>query len=375
MTTKERIAQFIVNPMENGLTCSEQMELAHIALAALESRADAEPVSITDDMAYAFHHALSDSALGADEVEEIKTGLRAAFANVTAPPLLEPRADANSRKLFTCSACGAEGLDEPLESQCHCLGDGAHWVESTLYTRPQPAPVVPDEVSWEDVPEEVTDDDMEVALAWAHGYNACRAAMLQMATKNPAPVVVPDEKFQHALFALNETLDDCGDSERGLLLALDKMGIEVGGEDCRVAMLKGKAETVSQPLAFFDGDISSEDAEKIMNRLREMNSRPGCQQLFISEHVSQPYTLPEGYALVPSKLTSENGAKGVLSGEFSETKFINCPECFGDDECETCDGSGRIEITVPVSWTSIKEIWAKGVEHFAAAHQQEAESE
>nr|DAU58078.1 MAG TPA: hypothetical protein [Caudoviricetes sp.] len=46
---------------------------------------------------------------------------------------------------------------------------------------------------------------------------------------------------------------------------------------------------------------------------------------------------------------------------------------FGDDECETCDGSGRIEITVPVSWTNIKAIWAKGVEHFSAAPQQEAE--
>ena len=81
--------------------------------------------------------------------------------------------------------------------------------------------------------------------------------------------------------------------------------------------------------------------------------------------------LPDGLALVPKRLTAENGAKGVLSGEFSETKFINCPECFGDDECETCDGSGRIEITVPVSWTNIKAIWAKGVEHFEAAPQQE----
>lgn len=53
-----------------------------IAMASLE----AEPVAINDDMAYAFHHALSDSSLGADEVEEIKTGLRAAFANVTTPP-------------------------------------------------------------------------------------------------------------------------------------------------------------------------------------------------------------------------------------------------------------------------------------------------
>ncbi|MGT1784212.1 DUF551 domain-containing protein [Enterobacter hormaechei subsp. xiangfangensis] len=53
-----------------------------IALASLE----AEPVDISDDMAYAFHHALSDSSLGADDVDEIKTGLRAVFANITAPP-------------------------------------------------------------------------------------------------------------------------------------------------------------------------------------------------------------------------------------------------------------------------------------------------
>ncbi|HBU6799088.1 TPA: DUF551 domain-containing protein [Enterobacter hormaechei] len=60
----------------------EELELARIALASLE----AKPVSVNDDMAYAFHHAISDSSLGSDEVEEIKTGLRAAFANVTAPP-------------------------------------------------------------------------------------------------------------------------------------------------------------------------------------------------------------------------------------------------------------------------------------------------
>ncbi|WP_407300714.1 hypothetical protein [Raoultella ornithinolytica] len=80
--------------------------------------------------------------------------------------------------------------------------------------------------------------------------------------------------------------------------------------------------------------------------------------------------IPDGYVMVPMRLTAENGAKGALAGEFSETKFVNCSECFGDDECETCDGSGRIEITVPVSWTNIKEIWAKGVEHFAAAPQE-----
>ncbi|WP_445923222.1 DUF551 domain-containing protein, partial [Klebsiella pneumoniae] len=83
-------------------------------------------------------------------------------------------------------------------------------------------------------------------------------------------------------------------------------------------------------------------------------------------HAQPVPRVPDGYVMVPMRLTAENGAKGALSGEFSETKFVNCPECFGDDECETCDGSGRIEITVPVTWTTIKEIWAKGVEHFSA---------
>ncbi|HHP9806648.1 TPA: DUF551 domain-containing protein [Escherichia coli] len=70
-------------------------------------------------MAYAFHHALSDSSLGADEVEEIKVGLRAAFANVTI----------------------------------------------------QPEPVVPDEI----------EPDDSNTFDYVDGWNACRAAMLHSA--------------------------------------------------------------------------------------------------------------------------------------------------------------------------------------------------
>ncbi|MCE1303731.1 DUF551 domain-containing protein [Enterobacter hormaechei] len=61
---------------------SNALAAMKLALASLE----AESVSVNDDMAYAFHHAISDSSLGSDEVEEIKAGLRAAFANVTAQP-------------------------------------------------------------------------------------------------------------------------------------------------------------------------------------------------------------------------------------------------------------------------------------------------
>ncbi len=80
---------------------------------------------------------------------------------------------------------------------------------------------------------------------------------------------------------------------------------------------------------------------------------------------------PDGWVMVPKRLTAENGAKGVLSGEFSETTFISCQECFGDDDCDTCDGSGRIEIKVPVTWSTIKSIWDKGIEYFAAKPSQE----
>ncbi|MCW1434390.1 hypothetical protein OLN68_09635 [Citrobacter freundii] len=55
-----------------------------------------------------------------------------------------------------------------------------------VYTAP-PAQLVPEEVSWEDVPEEITEDNMEVALAWAHGFNHCRAAMLQAGNPPATP--------------------------------------------------------------------------------------------------------------------------------------------------------------------------------------------
>ncbi|MCU6552060.1 DUF551 domain-containing protein [Klebsiella pneumoniae] len=63
------------------LPAEEAEELARMALAAMGR----ESITVTDDMAYAFHHALTDSMIGADDVEEIKTGLRAVFANLTAP--------------------------------------------------------------------------------------------------------------------------------------------------------------------------------------------------------------------------------------------------------------------------------------------------
>lgn len=58
-----------------------------------------------------------------------------------------------------------------------------------VYTSPQAPVSVPDEVCWEDVPEEITEDDMALASAWAHGFNQCRAAML----KHSEPFIVTSD--------------------------------------------------------------------------------------------------------------------------------------------------------------------------------------
>lgn len=63
---------------------------------------------------------------------------------------------------------------------------GFAWdIWSVLGSNSQPAPVVPEEVTAEDCPALVKYDVTEVDEAWARGFNACRAAMLQ-AGNSPA---------------------------------------------------------------------------------------------------------------------------------------------------------------------------------------------
>ena len=107
--------------------------------------------------------------------------------------------EAKSRKLFTCSGCGAEGLDEPLESKCHCNEDGALWVEGIVYTAP-PAPVsVPDAMEMDD------DFDSAFEHGKAVGWNACRAAMLQ-----GAEPVTTANKLPEGWVACSERMPEFG---------------------------------------------------------------------------------------------------------------------------------------------------------------------
>ncbi|WP_252406178.1 hypothetical protein [Escherichia coli] len=188
-----------------------------------------------------------------------------------------------------------------------------------VYAAP-PVPVVPEEKPMPN-PLKMYAVDAVAAIAEVRGWNACRAAMLQA-----EPVSNSDE------------------------LPLDYLQGHKDGLEWAAQLAEANHPQT--------GDWLYDDPIDLARAIRKGPDMPTVQA------GNSPVT-PDGWVIVPKKLTAENGAKGVLSGEFSETTFISCPECFGDDDCETCDGSGRIEIKVPVSWTTIKTIWAKGCEYFS----------
>ena len=143
------------------LTDSERVELQERRKVV-----SAEPVAVNDDMAYAFHHALSDSSLGADEVEEIKSGLRAAFANVAASPAPIVVPD-GLRLALSNAGIAAPESDEMLSAKSEKLIQAlVTWVKER---KPfHPAPVVPDEI----------EPDSDNTYDYVEGWNACRSAML-----------------------------------------------------------------------------------------------------------------------------------------------------------------------------------------------------
>lgn len=91
-----------------------------------------------------------------------------------------------------------------------------------------------------------------------------------------------------------------------------------------------------------------------------------CLQAEVQRLNATAQPVSDGWVTVPRSLTAENGAKAALLGEFSVQQNITCHECLGEG-CDDCSGQGNWTDSVPVDWTTIKEIWAKGVEHFLPA--------
>lgn len=108
----------------------------------------------------------------------------------------------------------------------------------------------------------------------------------------------------------------------------------------------------------------SDDAEGFWRYSEERIEASGSAKVKPLFAAPQLPAVPDGWVMVPRKLTAENGAKGALMGEFLESKYISCTECFGDDDCESCDGSGRVKVDVTVSWGTIKRIYSSSIDLF-----------
>ncbi|EDV5622583.1 DUF550 domain-containing protein [Salmonella enterica] len=166
--TKERIEFFIKNPLENGLTRGEQMELARIALASLER-----------EQIRREHAEWSDKTFGdVGPVGPLKHLSKEALETAAEPDDLSEWAD---MQFLLWDAQRRAGIsDEQITLamvEKLAVNKKREWPEPKdgeprLHIKEQPAPVVPDEMA--------TSDDMNLyQKSFAQGYNACRAAMLQ----------------------------------------------------------------------------------------------------------------------------------------------------------------------------------------------------
>lgn len=86
----------------------------------------------------------------------------------------------------------------------------------------------------------------------------------------------------------------------------------------------------------------------------------GINYLYANPAPSIP-AVPDGYVLMPMKLTAESGAKYVLSGEFHVLHRVTCHEC-GGEGCSDCDDDGWLEEKIMIGWDDIKDIYRAAVE-------------
>lgn len=90
----------------------------------------------------------------------------------------------------------------------------------------------------------------------------------------------------------------------------------------------------------------------------------------VEQHQIAPATsLPDGYCIMPRRLTAENGAKALLLGEFKLEVTRECPECLELEEplegCEICDGEGEYGQRHTIPWDQIKFIYSEAVKGLA----------
>lgn len=110
-------------------------------------------------------------------------------------------------------------------------------------------------------------------------------------------------------------------------------------------------------------------AKQMLGTMAEFAFRAGRES---ATQAGNSPVIPDGYCIMPLKLTADNGAKGALCGEFHVQYRIVCQSCVGEG-CEDCNHTGGWNAEIPVSWDTIKRIHEAAVETCAlpAAPQQE----
>ncbi|HDS1794032.1 DUF3850 domain-containing protein [Pseudomonas putida] len=89
----------------------------------------------------------------------------------------------------------------------------------------------------------------------------------------------------------------------------------------------------------------------------------------MTESSAPAVSIPDGYCLMPRRLTAENGAKALLLGEFKLEVTRECPECRELEDpaegCEICDGEGEYGQSHIIPWEKIKFIYSEAVKGLA----------
>ncbi|APK64149.1 hypothetical protein CFK44_14885 [Escherichia coli O157] len=154
---------------------------------------------------------------------------------------------------------------------------------------------------------------------------------LYTAPQLPQPAVavvlaIHDKDFEKALSVLNDTLDDCGDSERGLLLALDKAGIEVRSDACRAAILQGDEPVTTTYKSPDDFICMLTGRAKYLREKGEIKSPELLERAAAAlqeESVNTP-PIPNGWKLVPIDPTKDM----LRAGQSVVGFWLNTVHCY-----------------------------------------------
>lgn len=124
----------------------------------------------------------------------------------------------------------------------------------------------------------------------------------------------------------------------------------------RDALLQQGLEMINRGIVSFDDQV------EYRQKLAALSASAGL--------AAQPVpTVPDGYCIMPKRLTAENGAKALLLGEFKLQSSHECPECRELEEpsegCEICDGEGEYGQNHVLPWDLIKFIYSKAVKGLA----------